>query len=93
MPHTESSESNKYSPNNHVVLDPIQNSPLLQRLGLTTNAFTELGQHLTTEQWVTVRQTQQQRKNREVQISSEGKYTYKPKDLEIIPGLQAAIYN
>jgi hypothetical protein len=80
-------------PNNHVVLDPIQNSPLLQRLGLTTNAFTELGQHLTTEEWVTVRQTQQQRKNRDVQISAEGKYTYKPKDLEIIPGLQAAIYN
>ncbi|KAJ5617704.1 hypothetical protein N7537_002818 [Penicillium hordei] len=80
-------------PNNHVVLDPIKNSPLLQRLGLTTNAFTELGQHLTTEQWVTVRQTQQQRRNRDVKISSEGKYTYKPKDLEIIPGLQAAIYN
>lgn len=93
MPHTECPESNEYSPNNHVVLDPIQNSPLLNRLGLTTNAFTELGQHLTTEQWVTVRQTQQQRKNRDVKISSEGKYTYKPKDLEIIPGLQAAIYN
>ncbi|KAJ5045714.1 hypothetical protein NUH16_002534 [Penicillium rubens] len=87
------SEPNGYSPNNHVVLDPIQNSPLLQRLGLTTNAFTELGQHLTTEQWVTVRQTQQQRRNRDVKISSEGKYTYKPKDLEIIPGLQATIYN
>ncbi|CAG8180600.1 unnamed protein product [Penicillium salamii] len=80
-------------PNNHVVLDPIANSPVLQRLGLTSNAFTELGQHLTTEQWVTVRQTQQQRKNRDVQISTEGKYTYKPKDLEILPGLQAAIYN
>lgn len=93
MPHTECPESNEYSPNNHVVLDPIQNSPLLNRLGLTTNAFTELGQHLTTEQWVTVRQTQQQRKNWDVKISSEGKYTYKPKDLEIIPGLQAAIYN
>lgn len=85
--------TNFYRPNNHVVLDPIANSPVLQRLGLTSNAFTELGQHLTTEQWVTVRQTQQQRKNKDVQISTEGKYTYKPKDLEIIPGLQAAIYN
>lgn len=80
-------------PNNHVVLDPIANSPLLQRLGLTSNAFTELGQHLTTEEWVKVRQTQQQRKNKEVEISKDGKYTYKPKDLEILPGLQAAIYN
>ncbi|KAJ5503312.1 hypothetical protein N7463_006186 [Penicillium fimorum] len=80
-------------PNNHIVLDPIQNSPLLQRLGLTTNVFTELGKHLTTEEWVKVRQTQQQRRNQDVKISSEGKYIYKPKDLEIIPGLQAAIYN
>ncbi|KAJ5170442.1 uncharacterized protein N7500_003225 [Penicillium coprophilum] len=80
-------------PNNHVVLDPIRNSPLLQRLGLTTNVFTELGQHLTTEEWVKVRQTQQQRRNRDVKVSSEGKYSYKPKDLEIIPGLQATIYN
>jgi hypothetical protein len=76
-----------------VVLDPIQNSPVLKRLGLTTNVFTELGQHLTTEEWVRVRQTQQQRRHRDVNISAEGKYAYKPKDLEIIPGLQAAIYN
>lgn len=80
-------------PNNHVVLDPIKNSPLLNRLGLTQNVFTELDQHLTTEQWVKVRQTQQQRRNRDVKISDDGKYTYKTKDLEIIPGLQAQIYN
>lgn len=80
-------------PNNHVVLDPIQNSPLLNRLGLTKNAFTELGQHLTTEQWVKVRQTQQQRRHHDVKITDDGKYTYKPKDLEIIPGLQAVVYN
>jgi RNA-binding protein YhbY len=66
---------------------------VLNRLGLTKNAFTELGQHLTTEQWVKVRQTQQQRRNRDVKIADDGKYTYKPKDLEIIPGLQAVIYN
>ncbi|KAK0701927.1 hypothetical protein B0T26DRAFT_682022 [Lasiosphaeria miniovina] len=45
------------TPNNHVALDPIQNSPLLTRLGLTTNAFTELGQHLITEGWVIVRRS------------------------------------
>lgn len=82
-----------HRPNNHIVLDPIQNSPVLNRLGLTKNAFTELGQHLTTEQWVKVRQTQQQRRNRDVKITDDGKYTYKPKDLEIIPGLQAVVYN
>lgn len=80
-------------PNNHVVLDPLQNSALLDRLGLTQNVFTELGQHLTTEEWVKVRQTQQQRRNKDVKVSKEGKYTYGPKDLDIIPGLKAQIYN
>ncbi|CAI7638022.1 unnamed protein product [Penicillium pancosmium] len=80
-------------PNNHVVLDPITNSPLLERFGLTKNVFTELGQHLTTEQWVKVRQTQQQRRNKDVKVSDDGKYTYGSKDLEILPGLSAKIYN
>ncbi|KAJ5387665.1 iron/ascorbate family oxidoreductase [Penicillium cosmopolitanum] len=80
-------------PNNHVVLDPITNSPLLERLGLTKNVFTELGQHLTTEQWVKVRQTQQQRRNKDVKVSGDGKYSYGSKDLEILPGLSAKIYN
>ncbi|KAI1654321.1 Clavaminate synthase-like protein [Daldinia decipiens] len=80
-------------PNNHVVLDPIANSPLLNRLGLTSNAFTELGQHLTTEQWVKVRQTQQQRPRVTAKISADGKYEYKKKDLEILPGLHALMHN
>ncbi|KAI5863988.1 Clavaminate synthase-like protein [Durotheca rogersii] len=80
-------------PNNHVVLDPIANSPLLRRLGLTTNAFTDLGQHLTTEQWVKARQTQQQRPRVSAQISDDGKYTYAKKDLEILPGLHAVVHN
>lgn len=65
---------------------------MLNRLGRTTNDFTELGEHLTTEQWVKVRQTQQQRRNREGKIAADGKVSYTPKDLEIIPGLQAKIY-
>ncbi|KAJ5899566.1 hypothetical protein N7495_004310 [Penicillium taxi] len=80
-------------PNNNVVLDPIDNSPVLQRLGLTQNAFTELGQHLTTEEWVKVRQTQQQRRNKAGNVSQDGKFTYEAKDLQIIPGLQAQVYN
>jgi hypothetical protein len=83
----------RFRPNNHVILDPIANSPVLDRLGLTTNALTELGQHLTTEQWVKVRQTQQQRPNKAANISAEGKYTYDKKDLEILPGLHAKIHN
>lgn len=75
------------------MLDPIQNSPLLNRLGLTSNVFTELGQHLTTEQWVKVRQTQQQRRHKEAKISENGHYEYSQKDLEIIPGLHAKIHN
>ncbi|KAL5051352.1 hypothetical protein BDW71DRAFT_202533 [Aspergillus fruticulosus] len=55
-------------PNNHVVLDPIPNIPVLQRLGLTSNVFTELGKHLTMKGWVKVRQTQQQRLRQEAQI-------------------------
>lgn len=80
-------------PNNHVVLDPIANSPVLQRLGLTGNVFTDVGKHLTTEEWVKARQTQQQRRRQDVKVSDDGKYTYKPKDLEIIPGLLAKVYN
>ncbi|KAJ5785056.1 Clavaminate synthase-like protein [Penicillium pulvis] len=80
-------------PNNHIVLDPIENSPVLNRLGLTSNAFTELGQHLTMEQWVKVRQSQQQRRNKDIKISEEGKFTYGKGDLDIIPGLTAKMYD
>lgn len=80
-------------PNNHVVLDPIANSPVLKRLGLRTNAFTELGQHLTMEEWVKLRQTQQQRRTKTPEITKDGKYFYESKDLEIIPGLHATIHN
>ncbi|KAJ4132594.1 hypothetical protein NW754_015411 [Fusarium falciforme] len=79
-------------PNNNVVLGPIDNSPLLNRLGLTSNVFTELGQHLTTEQWVKVRQTQQQRPTSGAKIT-DGKYEHSKKDLEILPGLHAKIHN
>lgn len=81
------------SPNNHVVLDPIPNSPLLQRLGLTSNAFTELRRHLTTEEWVKLRQSQQQRPKVQAKIHEDGRYEYNKKDLEIIPGLHANYYN
>ena len=55
--------------------------------------FTELGKDLTMKEWVKVRRTQQQRRRQEAKISEDGKYTYKPKDLEIIPGLLAKVYN
>jgi hypothetical protein len=74
-----------------VVLDPIDNSPLLKRLGLESNEFTKLGQHLTMEQWCKVRQTQQQRRTQAPKIDKQN-YTYSEKELEIIPGLQAKIY-
>lgn len=79
-------------PNNHVLLNPIRNSPLLERLGLTENVFTKLGQQLTMEQWVKVRQSQQQRPVKAPKIDGTT-YQYGEKDLEIIPGLQAKIYN
>ncbi|KAK4502915.1 hypothetical protein PRZ48_006342 [Zasmidium cellare] len=79
-------------PNNHVVLDPIHNSPLLQRLGLEENDFTKLGQHLTMEEWVKVRQTQQQRRTEAPKIDGS-RYEYTDKALEIIPGLKAKVYN
>ena len=81
-----------YRPNNHVVLDPINNSALMKRLGLESNDFTKLGQHLTMEQWVKVRQAQQQRRTRAPRIEGT-KYEYVAKDLEIIPGLQAKVYS
>jgi RNA-binding protein YhbY len=81
------------SPNNHVILNPIQNSPVLNRQGLTKNVFTDLSVHLTTQEWVKVRQTQQQRRKQDANISADGKYTYAAKTLEIIPGLHAKVYN
>ncbi|KAJ5225886.1 naringenin-2-oxoglutarate 3-dioxygenase [Penicillium chermesinum] len=80
-------------PNNHVILDPISNSPLLNRLGLHDNELTRLGQHLTMEEWVKVRQTQQQRRVKDVKISEDGKFTHGEKDLEILPGLNAKVYS
>lgn len=79
-------------PNNHVILDPINNSPLLQRLGLEENDFTKLGQHLTMEEWVKVRQSQQQRRTEAPKIEGS-RYEYTDKALEIIPGLKAKVYN
>lgn len=75
-----------------MVLDPLD-SPLLKRLGKTSNAFTELGQHLTTEEWVKVRQQQQQRKTKGAKVTAEGKYIYDKEDLQIVPGLHAQIHN
>jgi len=63
----------------------------MKRLGLESNDFTKLDQHLTMEQWVKVRQSQQQRRTN---VKIEGtKYEYKEKDLEILPGLHAKVYN
>lgn len=79
-------------PNNHVVLDPISNSPLLNRLGLKDNDLTKLGQHLTMEQWVKARQSQQQRRTKAPKIDGQ-KYQYGDKEMEIIPGLLAKVHN
>ncbi|CAG8961286.1 hypothetical protein HYFRA_00013565 [Hymenoscyphus fraxineus] len=80
-------------PNNHVYLDPITNSPVLQRTEKTSNPFTALGKRITVEEWVKVRQTQQQRRKVPVKITEDGKYTYDKKDMEILPGLTAMVYN
>ncbi|EME84374.1 uncharacterized protein MYCFIDRAFT_187405 [Pseudocercospora fijiensis CIRAD86] len=79
-------------PNNHVVLDPISNSPLLQRLGIKDNDFTSLGQHLTVEEWVKKRQAQQQRRTKAPKIEGTN-YTYADKELEVLPGYSAKVYN
>ena len=78
-------------PNNHVVLDPIDNSPLLKRLGLESNEFTRLGKHLTMEEWVKAKQMMQQRRTQAPKIEGT-KYEYSAKEREIIPGLQAQVY-
>ncbi|CAK4030299.1 iron ascorbate family oxidoreductase [Lecanosticta acicola] len=79
-------------PNNHVVLDVIGNSPLLEREGVVENDFTRLGKRLTMEEWVKLRQTQQQRRTQAPKIEGS-KYEYTKKEMEIIPGLEAKIYN
>ena len=76
-----------------MVLEPISNSPVLNRGGFKANDFTALGKKLTVEEWVKVRQTQQQRRTKPKEVTKDGKYTYAEKDLEIIPGLKAKIYN
>lgn len=76
-----------------MVLDPITNSPLLKRMGYTSNVFTEIGQHLRTDEWVKVRQTQQQRPTKGAEIDANGNYKFDEKDLEIVPGLHDRIHN
>lgn len=64
----------------------------LNRLGYIENDFTRLGQHLRMDEWVKVRQTRQQRRTNAPKIDGQN-YQYADKDLEILPGLQAKIYN
>lgn len=64
----------------------------MKRLGLEENDLTRLGQHLTMEQWVKARQTQQQRRTKAPKIEGQ-KYEYTAKEMEIIPGLHAKIHN
>jgi hypothetical protein len=64
----------------------------MQRNGYTENEFTRLGQSLTMEEWVKVRQSQQQRRTKAPKIEGQH-YEYEEGQLEIIPGLHAKIYN
>jgi len=80
-------------PNNDVVLEPIKDSPVLNKLGLTSNDLMLDGKRMTVEQWVKVRQMQQQRRTEVKRITEDGKYEYEAKALEIVPGLHAKIYN
>ncbi len=52
-----------------------------------------LDKKIIVEEWVRVRQTQQQRRHKPVEVTKDGKHTYAAEDLEIIPGLKAKIYN
>ncbi|PIA94103.1 hypothetical protein CB0940_07992 [Cercospora beticola] len=79
-------------PNNHVLLDPISNSPVLEKLGIKDNEFTKLGQHLTMEEWCKLRQTQQQRRTKAPKIEGT-KYTYENGELEVMKGYSAKVYN
>lgn len=45
------------------------------------------------DEWVKVRQQQQQRKTRGAKVTAEGKYVYDKDDLQILPGLHAKIHN
>jgi len=80
-------------PNNDVILEPIKDSPLLKRLNIKSNDFTALNTKMSVKDWVKVRQIQQQRRNKVAKITMDGKYEYSEKDMEIIPGLAAKIYN
>ncbi|KAM3538907.1 hypothetical protein ARSEF1564_008175 [Beauveria bassiana] len=80
-------------PNNNLVLDPISNSPVMNRLGLTENELTRHGLHLTAQEWVKARQTQQHRPRYDGKIGADGKYTCDTSALEIIPGLLAKVYD
>jgi hypothetical protein len=59
---------------------------------LKDNDLTKLGQHLTMEQWVKARQSQQQRRTKAPKIEGQ-KYEYGEKEMEIIPGLLAKVHN
>ncbi|KAL3480960.1 hypothetical protein BJX99DRAFT_272176 [Aspergillus californicus] len=80
-------------PNNHVILNPIQDSPLLARSGLLRNPFTDLGLQLKAQDWVKARQSQQNRRRMEGKLAADGTYTCPASSLEILPGLHAKIHN
>jgi len=81
-------------PNDTVLMDPISNSPLLNRLNLKTNEFVEAGHnHLTVKEYVKVRQQRQGKLAQAPRVTEDGKFEFAEKGLESFPGVKLKIYN
>ena len=86
----------KYAPkdqNNQVVLDPIENSPLMQRMGLVSNDFTNLGKHLTMAEWCKSSSKPASSVGPRFQRSKAISTNTRRRRWKIIPGLHAKVYN
>ena len=80
--------------NDDTLLDPIHESPLLQRLGLISNEFTRSGVRMTMGEYVRARQAQHNNRPTPSNIVQEtGEYEWTEKEKEFAPGLHVKYYN
>lgn len=78
--------------NNEVYLDPLKNSGLLQKLGITENVLSSNGRRMTMEEWAAARGSQHSRRGKPIKAGKEG-YEYRAGDLQFGAGLSVGAYN
>ncbi|GLA73748.1 hypothetical protein AtubIFM55763_004680 [Aspergillus tubingensis] len=79
--------------NDNVYLDPLTNSPVLQRSTSLQNDFTKAGIRMTMGEYSLARQTQNSRCKQPLTVHADGRFEWDPKDLEAKGGLKVTYYD